>query len=274
MISHKKLARQLCVTAVTLLVTLLWFEFSSSDLWVQQWLFNSARHTWFWSRAEPVARLFFYDGIKTLLILSALTFVVSLVFVRGSSWVRNNGAAIRIVLVSIILVPVTVGALKGVTNVACPKNLRIFGGDLPYVKVFDHYPRSEASVSGQRCFPAGHASGGFALLSLYFLFNSRRGRLTALASALTLGWVMGGYKMAIGDHLLSHTVVSMELAWLLICLVALCDNLIVQKMAEWRESFRSRWLPVRISLPEHQIPNSQRTLFALPTRSTMPRARK
>ncbi|HBY85604.1 MAG TPA: PAP2 family protein, partial [Colwellia sp.] len=33
------------------------------------------------------------------------------------------------------------------------------------------------------------------------------------------GWVMGGYKMAIGDHFLSHTLTTMTLSWLIICLI-------------------------------------------------------
>jgi membrane-associated PAP2 superfamily phosphatase len=78
----------------------------------------------------------------------------------------------------------------------------------------------------QRCFPAAHASGGFALLSLYFLFKKRRNRRLALGFALTLGWLMGGYKMVVGDHFISHTLITMELAWLLINFVAFFENYI------------------------------------------------
>jgi membrane-associated PAP2 superfamily phosphatase len=35
---------------------------------------------------------------------------------------------------------------------------------------------------------------------------------------------MGAYKMAIGDHFLSHTVVSMLLAWLIINLIVIADD--------------------------------------------------
>ena len=35
-----------------------------------------------------------------------------------------------------------------------------------------------------------------------------------------LGWTFGVYKMLIGDHFLSHTLVSMCLAWLVSLMVA------------------------------------------------------
>lgn len=37
--------------------------------------------------------------------------------------------------------------------------------------------------------------------------------------AMVIGWSMGSYKMLIGDHFLSHTVITMILAWLLILLI-------------------------------------------------------
>ena len=37
---------------------------------------------------------------------------------------------------------------------------------------------------------------------------------------MLIGWSMGTYKMLIGDHFLSHTVITMILAWLLILVIA------------------------------------------------------
>ncbi len=41
----------------------------------------------------------------------------------------------------------------------------------------------------------------------------------ALYLAAATGWIMGAYKMLIGDHFLSHTIVTMLLAWLIINVV-------------------------------------------------------
>jgi membrane-associated PAP2 superfamily phosphatase len=56
-------------------------------------------------------------------------------------------------------------------------------------------------------------------MSLFFLFKSRKNRFIALAFGVTVGWAMGLYKMLIGDHFLSHTVITMVLAWLLILII-------------------------------------------------------
>lgn len=85
-------------------------------------------------------------------------------------------------------------------------------------------PRSLNFVQTEniRCYHAGHASGGFALISLVFLFKSKRNKVIAAVSALAIGWSMGLYKMLIGDHFLSHTIVTMLLAWLTILIVVKC----------------------------------------------------
>ena len=101
----------------------------------------------------------------------------------------------------------------------CPKNEIHYEGVYPSTKVWEHYPKEFKQPSSIRCFPAGHASGGFALLSLFFLFKTKRNKILAIVGALTVGWSMGLYKMLIGDHFLSHTIITMILAWLIILII-------------------------------------------------------
>ncbi|MFT7223137.1 MAG: membrane-associated PAP2 superfamily phosphatase [Cellvibrionaceae bacterium] len=61
----------------------------------------------------------------------------------------------------------------------------------------------------------------FALLALYYLAQIARRRKQAIIFALSLGWLMGAYKMLIGHHFLSHTIISMVLAWFLVNSIAL-----------------------------------------------------
>ena len=134
-----------------------------------------------------------------------------------------------------ILVPSLVRSLKATINIACARDLAEFGGSISYACVFDTYPDDVRPNEQQACFPAGHASGGFALMSLYFLFDSVRSRRRVLFCAITLGWLMGGYKMAIGDHFFSHTVVTMLLAWLIIRLIASIDSYLADNPVFSRE---------------------------------------
>jgi len=123
------------------------------------------------------------------------------------------------VLISAILVPLTIGEIKNITNIPCPKDIYTFGGMHSYTRIIGSIKNKFRHDENLRCFPAAHASGGFAFLSCFFLFKSARNRKIALVSAMAVGWSMGVYKMLIGDHFLSHTIVSMISAWLIILLV-------------------------------------------------------
>ncbi|MBN7826845.1 phosphatase PAP2 family protein [Bowmanella dokdonensis] len=190
------------------------------DIAVQQWLYQPLSHQWLWHKQEPWARLLFYTGPKGALMC---LFVGSLAMLVMNT--RRYGRAgakpgLLILLLSLALVPAAVGMLKGVTSVACPVDLQPFGGHYPYMPLLTD-SLTQWQLSGQQnCFPAGHASGGFALLSLLFLVQGPGRRRQALVGTMSLGWTMGLYKMAVGDHFLSHTLVSMQLAWLIICCVA------------------------------------------------------
>lgn len=216
--------KQIVLTTLVLLACLLWFEFTPTDLWLQQQFYDSATGHWLWDRDEPVLRFLLYDGIKKLFILFALGLLVALVFYRKSALVRNYRKGILVVLLALMIVPLVIGTLKATSNVACPRALTEFGGSVPHVSVFRHYPAGLKPASRQKCYPAGHASGGFALMSLFFLFHSRRNRIRGLWFGIASGWITGGYKMVIGDHFLSHTVVTMLLAWLLVNLIVLATQ--------------------------------------------------
>lgn len=224
--------RQLLFTGLALLAGFAWFELTPTDLWLQQWLYDAQAQAWIWSRKEPVTRFLLYDGAKGLLVLFALTLLMSLVFCRRSAWLARHCRGIRIVVLSLILVPICVSTLKATTNVACPRSLEAFGGELPYIKVLEPYPADARPDRRERCFPAGHASGGFALMSLMFLFASPRRRRAALVGGLLAGWITGGYKMVIGDHFFSHTLISMLLAWFIINLIVMADGRLFGSPAE------------------------------------------
>jgi membrane-associated PAP2 superfamily phosphatase len=120
---------------------------------------------------------------------------------------------------SLLTVPSIIGFLKDITNTPCPCNIVNFNGTYPETKVFDSYPKGFIQTSKAKCWPAGHASMGFSLMALFFLFKKPRNQKIALGIALVLAWMTGGYKMSIGDHFLSHTLISMILGWLIILLI-------------------------------------------------------
>jgi membrane-associated PAP2 superfamily phosphatase len=115
--------------------------------------------------------------------------------------------------VATILSIAVVGLLKTWTNVDCPWDLAPFGGRFPYIELFSDRP--DALRPG-RCFPAAHASSGYALLALYFVFRERHelmARLGLWLGVLT-GLAFGLAQQARGAHFLSHDLWSAFLVWM------------------------------------------------------------
>lgn len=114
---------------------------------------------------------------------------------------------------AIILSTGIVGLLKSVTNIDCPVDLAAFGGDRPYVGLLENRPDA---LPRARCFPSAHASSGYSLVALYFVWyeRSRRRAVAGAVTGLGMGILFGIAQQARGAHFLSHDVWSAGLAWL------------------------------------------------------------
>lgn len=209
------LDRTLGPAALVLAGVLALFESTGLDLWVQDRFYDFAAQHWIVDAQDAAGRLLFYTGPKALIILVA---VAGLALAAGPARWRERWRFARrdlwVAVLTLVSVPVLAGLGKDATNTFCPSEIRRYGGDVPYVKVFEGYPENDRPARRGRGFPAGHASGGFALLGLMWLRRSRAWRRGGLALGLGAGWAMGGYQMLKGAHYLSHTVVTMLLAWI------------------------------------------------------------
>ena len=219
-------SRHLLLLFCALIATILFFETTSADVVVQRWLFDAKIDSWIIDRDQPWLRFIFYDGVKKLyfgivIIFSVLIFSPSLArFGLPVACAKSfDQQTLKVILASLILIPLFVNGLKAVTNVPCPKDLALFGGNYPHITLFRGYPPEFLQQGPIRCYPAGHASGGFALMALSLLGKTRRAQTTIASAACVLGWVVGLYKMGIGDHFLGHTAVTMLIAMIVILLV-------------------------------------------------------
>lgn len=217
--------QQLVVTFIVLLVSIVFFGITNVDLTLQDEFYNFTTHKWILFWGEEPYKFIFYDGIKKLLIAFAVSLLLALVFLRKTKLINDYKRGIIIVILSAVFVPLIASSIKGQTNMPCPKDEQRYGGVYPRTAVWQNYtPEFKLHHQTSKCWPAGHASGGFALLSLIFLFHKKKHKILAGTAALTVGWSMGLYKMLIGDHFLSHTVITMILAWLIILLIAKIVN--------------------------------------------------
>lgn len=214
-------------TFVSLVLSIILFEILNLDIIVQNYFYNFQLHSWLIDRENGLLRFVFYDGIKAIFVILFIIGLISIIAFRNKGFIKKRKAGLYIVLLSVVLVPGSVNLLKATTNIPCPKDTLLYQGELPYVSLLSSYPDDFMQTSPARCYPAGHASGGFALLSLVFLFASGAAKRRVVVLVLALSWSVGLYKMLIGDHFLSHTIVSMLWSWLVILSIKF---LVMQRM--------------------------------------------
>lgn len=118
----------------------------------------------------------------------------------------------RLACAAMVVGSLSVSLLKQASPYHCPWDLLEFGGHAPYVPLLASLP---AGVSAGKCFPAGHASGGFVLMALYFVYAGERPRLAQawLWGGLAFGLLMGVGQQLRGAHFLSHTLWSGWVVW-------------------------------------------------------------
>lgn len=186
----------LCIEVITPLDMRLQDHFY--DFQKQEWLVDaSAKIPRFWFYKLPKIVLFSFGGI---LLLSA--FGVKPI-ARLLPWTRRETFYLVVCMAGI---PLLAGTGKNLTRVHCPSELIRYGGTEEYHRIIST-DKSYNKIP-PHCFPAGHASGGFALLALYFI----RRKPLMLLPGLIYGWTMGLYQMFKGAHFLSHTLFTMFLA--------------------------------------------------------------
>lgn len=184
-------------------------QFTDFDVLISNHFYDFSIRRWMVSGEDHQRlRLYFYDGPKILVAAIGTCCVLYMLSAFKVKRRRKNLTAVLTVLLCTMLVPTIVSRLKRVTNVYCPAQLTLYGGEKLYVKILEPYPPAAQPEHPGRCFPAGHVTGAFSLVSLYFLFAGRHKKFAAAAGACLFGCVTGGYQMLRGEHFLSHNLFS------------------------------------------------------------------
>ncbi len=212
-----------------LLVCLLFVDY---DVLFQNNFYDFGNARWFVdSNHNFILHSILYSNIKRLIILGGIAALLLFAASFKKPRLRSYRYGLIVFILSLALVPAVLAGLKKYTHVYCPYQLQIYNGKEAHLPILSRYPANydfNGSSKG-RCFPAGHASGGFALMALFFCFKRRRNRILGLLGGLSIGWIMGGYQVIRGEHFLSHTLVSMLGAWLIILAVSLIADKLKNK---------------------------------------------
>ncbi|WP_286433092.1 phosphatase PAP2 family protein [Acinetobacter sp. 256-1] len=118
-----------------------------------------------------------------------------------------------------ILCTGVVGLLKSQSQHACPWNMT---QATPTGFIWD------LTATHGHCFPGGHASTGFALMTGFFVYrlSSKKCAYLFLFFGLTLGFIMGWGQMMRGAHFLSHNLWT---AWIIFSLNAVLYAIFYKK---------------------------------------------
>lgn len=206
------------------------------DIWFQDFFYNHDSHAWLVDKSDRLGRLFFYNGPKVLLGIGAGILALSLAIPRTGFAARgwsnfwfSQRRRVMLLLLALATGPILIGILKARTDIYCPDETKRYDGYAPHVRVLESYPaefkawqatRPAGTDERGRGWPAGHASGGFAVVVLWFVLQARKARWAGLLGGIALGWWMGSYQILKGAHYLSHTLLTWAICWLLACILA------------------------------------------------------
>ncbi|MCB1773027.1 MAG: phosphatase PAP2 family protein [Gammaproteobacteria bacterium] len=182
------------------------------DEWVAG-LFYDAQQNGFPLRHAFWTQSVLHDGARKVF----TGFAVALAVVVLASWLPTQLREWRRLLVYLLVsIIVSIGAVnlgKRVTNVDCPWDLSIFGGDRVEYGLLGDKP--EMAPVGH-CYPGGHSSGGFSLFALYFVglaVGMRRPR-QMLLPPLLLGSILAIDQWMRGAHFPSHDLTTAYICWM------------------------------------------------------------
>jgi membrane-associated PAP2 superfamily phosphatase len=190
---------------------LAWLYTADRDHRIAGWFFDEAQGIWPWQGHGFTMRVL-HDGGTRLIFLIALASL--LIAILGGFWVLS--AAWRrpalFVLLSIAVSAGVVGLLKSVSPDPSPWMATRFGGEIEHGRLFASV--SPSGVLGQGS-PGAFASGGFALMSLYYCLRRRNPRCAWawLVAGWCIGSGFGAVQVVRGAHFPSHNYWTAVLVW-------------------------------------------------------------
>lgn len=204
-------SRTLIYAPLALTAALLFWDFSGLDLPLAQFTGGPEgfpwQHHWFFTAV-------LHRGMKYLAWALALAVGISAIRPWGPFMALPTARRIQLALMPLLLAGV-VAALKGTNNTSCPWDLAPFGGVATYASHWSSWLSGDGG--GGHCFPAGHASSGFAFIRSYFALKQDVPRLARcwLLVAVVAGLLLGVTQQLRGAHFLSHTLWTGWICWLI-----------------------------------------------------------
>ncbi|SFC30427.1 Membrane-associated enzyme, PAP2 (acid phosphatase) superfamily [Polaromonas sp. OV174] len=205
----------LCWTLYGLLLLLAW-DYSGLDLILAQW-FGTAQgfpleNHWLW-------RTVLHDDVRLWPWAVELALLAAIVLPFGPLKQLARARRVQLALTTLLALLV-VSTTKLHSHTSCPWDLQQFGGTASYVS---HWAWGVRDGGHGGCFPAGHASAGFAFLGGFFAFRHIQPRTAwrCFAGVMLAGFTLGLAQQVRGAHYMSHTLWTAWLCWTVAAVVDL-----------------------------------------------------
>lgn len=180
---------------------------SGLDLWLADRVFAAQGQQWL-LRHHVLTSTVLHSGGRLLSQLAWAGVVVAWLLARRiEAWRPWQDALGRLAL-SVLLSVALIATMKQLIPAYCPWDLLRYGGS------------ASIGDGGGACFPAGHASAGYAWMALARVPHSARWRRVGLAIGVVAGLVFGLDQQLRGAHFLSHDLWTAALCWTVAVLVS------------------------------------------------------
>lgn len=214
---------------VILLICLAFIDYNNLDIKLQSLFFNFETKEWLVHRDDQVLKFWFYRLPKYIIITYGVGILLWLSDLRYKKTSPELQIKLSFLVFSLILIPLLVALLKHYSPIYCPNHITEFYGGHPFISPFDIFNYDVFFNNTGKCSPAGHASGGFSLISLYFVIPNNIFKKLALIFGLSMGSIMGFYQLAKGAHYLSDTLITLAIAYL-VCITL--ERLMLKKISD------------------------------------------
>ncbi|MCB6181946.1 phosphatase PAP2 family protein [Leeia sp. TBRC 13508] len=210
--------KQIIVLIVSALVLISLFDLTPLDTMISDWFFDPiTKH--FPLRDQWFLETVMHKWVKYALLMWGAWLVIRLIRPGVAKHLANEKRrTVGFLLASLLLVPTVVGVMKHYSERPCPWDSTRYGGAIPHITLFESLP---AGTKLGRCFPGGHASGGFGLMALVLLARkkSKIAAVSTFVATFGLGMLMGAGQVLRGAHFVSHNFWSAWVAWVVILIL-------------------------------------------------------
>lgn len=210
-----------CLIGVTIFV-----DASGFDIFIASKIFNYGNQSWVFKNTWW-AKSLLHDTAKHLITLALLILLGTGIYQKVVN--KKDESALFLGIAVMLFTSAIISLIKSISPFACPWDSLGFGGEIPHINIYDYFNLDDVTYG--HCFPGGHASAGYGILSFYFAYRNKRATLSkvSLAIALTLGATFDIKQQLRGAHFFSHGL------WTLI--IILFINLVIFHVLDYRHRF-------------------------------------